>query len=164
MEQQCSEDWDAKDANMAAYRFHVPKIAGFFEGCEFNHVQRAENEAVDTISKLGSSRQEIPPGIALAHLRTSSIKPSPESESIFVPESHIVPMDIDGGNQGTAATNPGTSGSKPEETMVVDHMEIDVPVFLSEKIQLGAPTEVPDEGPSKKHRGRKASPSSINSR
>ncbi|KAK1605099.1 hypothetical protein QYE76_028772, partial [Lolium multiflorum] len=36
--QQCSGDWDAKDANMALYRFHVQKIAGFFEGCEFHHV------------------------------------------------------------------------------------------------------------------------------
>ncbi|KAK1615473.1 hypothetical protein QYE76_020990 [Lolium multiflorum] len=66
--QQCSGDWDAKDANMTSYRFHVQKIAGFFEGCEFHHVPRAENEAADALSKLGSSRQEIPSGIALAHL------------------------------------------------------------------------------------------------
>ena len=96
---------------MAAYRFDVQKIAGFFEGCEFHHVPRAENEAADTISKLGSSRQEIPSGIALAHLRKPSIKPSPESESIFVQESHVVPMDIDEGNPGTALSNPGTSRS-----------------------------------------------------
>ncbi|KAK1668000.1 hypothetical protein QYE76_056159 [Lolium multiflorum] len=107
--QQCSGDWDAKDANMASYRFHVQKIAGFFEGCEFHHVPRAENDAADALSKLGSSRQEIPPGIALAHLRVPSIKPSPESESIFVPESHVVPMDIDEGNPGTAPANPGTA-------------------------------------------------------
>ncbi|KAK1678802.1 hypothetical protein QYE76_039650 [Lolium multiflorum] len=107
--QQCSGDWDAKDANMASYRFHVQKIAGFFEGCEFHHVPRAENEAADTLSKLGSSRQEIPPGIALAHLRVPSIKPSPESESIFVPESHVVPMEIDEGNPGTAPANSGTA-------------------------------------------------------
>ncbi|KAK1610937.1 hypothetical protein QYE76_034610 [Lolium multiflorum] len=136
--QQCSGDWDAKDANMASYRFHVQNIAGFFEGCEFHHVPRAENEAADAFSKLGSSRQEIPPGIALAHLRTPSIKPSPESESIFVPESHIVPMDIDDGNPGTVPANPGTSGLKPEEAMLVDSMEIDVPVFTVQE----APTWV----------------------
>ncbi|KAK1667110.1 hypothetical protein QYE76_055269 [Lolium multiflorum] len=142
--QQCSGDWDAKDANMASYRFHVQKIAGFFEGCEF-HVPRAENEAADTLSKLGSSRQEIPPGIALAHLRVPSIKPSPESESIFVPESHVVPMDIDEGNPGTVLTageapanpgaspvNSGTATPIPEEAMLVDSMDIDVPVFLGE--------------------------------
>ncbi|KAK1651072.1 hypothetical protein QYE76_068877 [Lolium multiflorum] len=128
--QQCSADWDAKDANMASYRFHVQKIAGFFEGCEFHHVPRAENEAADALSKLGSSRQEIPPGIALAHLRIPSIKPSPESESIFVPESHVVPMDVDEGNPRTVPVNPGTAVSIPEEAMLVDNMEIDVPVFL----------------------------------
>ncbi|KAK1694005.1 hypothetical protein QYE76_010702 [Lolium multiflorum] len=135
--QQCSGDWDAKDANMASYRFHVQKIAGFFEGCEFHHVPRAENEAADTLSKLGSSRQEIPPGIALAHLRVPSIKPSPESESIFVPESHVVPMEIDEGNPGTTPANSGTvpvnSGTAtpmPEEAMLVDSMDIDMPVFV----------------------------------
>jgi hypothetical protein len=128
--QQCSGDWDAKDANMASYRFHVQQIAGFFEGYEFHHVPQVENEAADTLSKLGSSKQEIPPGIALAHLRKPSIKPSPESESIFVLESHVVPMDIDKVNPGTPSSNPGTSGSKPEEAMSVDCMEVDMPVFI----------------------------------
>ncbi|KAK1572795.1 hypothetical protein QYE76_048129 [Lolium multiflorum] len=30
--QQCSGDWDAKDSNMASYRFYVQRIAGYFEG------------------------------------------------------------------------------------------------------------------------------------
>ena len=100
---------------MALYRFHVQKISGFFEGCELTHIPRAENEAADVLSKLGSSRDPIPPGIALEHLRKPSIKPSPESESIFIPakpESGAVPMDVDVGciweNPGTAWQNPGT--------------------------------------------------------
>jgi ribonuclease HI len=67
--QQCSSEWDAKDANIASYRFHVQQVAGFFEGCEFHHVPREDNEAPDALSKLGSSRQAIPVGIALEHLR-----------------------------------------------------------------------------------------------
>ena len=51
-----SGNWDALDANMALYRFHVQKISGFFEGCEFHHIPRIENEAGDMMSKLGSSR------------------------------------------------------------------------------------------------------------
>ncbi|SPT17712.1 unnamed protein product [Triticum aestivum] len=35
--QQSSGDWDAKDANMASYRFLVQQISGYFEGCEFLH-------------------------------------------------------------------------------------------------------------------------------
>jgi hypothetical protein len=46
-------------------------------------------------------------------------------------------MDIDKVNPGTAPSNsgtdpsnPGTSGLKPEETMSVDCMEIDMPIFV----------------------------------
>ena len=53
--QQTSGNWDVLDANMALYRFHVQKTSGFFEGCEFKHVHRNDNEAADVLSKLGSS-------------------------------------------------------------------------------------------------------------
>jgi ribonuclease HI len=54
--QQCSGIWDGHDANMASYRFLIQQISGYFEGCEFRHVPRAQNDAADTLSKLGSSR------------------------------------------------------------------------------------------------------------
>jgi ribonuclease HI len=60
--QQCSGIWDARDENMASYRFLVQQISGYFEGCEFRHVPRAHNDAADTLSKLGSSRESIPLG------------------------------------------------------------------------------------------------------
>src|SRR3954469_20610167 len=83
--QQCTRTWDAKDENMARYRFLVQQLSGFFEGCEFHHIPRAENEAADALSKLGSTRKEIPPGVSLENIHKPSIKPSPESESIFIP-------------------------------------------------------------------------------
>src|SRR3954469_8659864 len=43
--QQCTSNWDANDENMASYRFLVQQLSGFFEGCEFHHIPRAENEA-----------------------------------------------------------------------------------------------------------------------
>ncbi|KAK1616864.1 hypothetical protein QYE76_022381 [Lolium multiflorum] len=82
--QQASGEWDAKDANMASYRFHVQQLAGIFDGCEFHHVPRANNEAANALSNIGSTRQAIPPGVALQHLRKPSITPSPDSDSIFV--------------------------------------------------------------------------------
>lgn len=91
---------------------------------------RADNEAADTLSKLGTSRQAIPSSIALAHLRKPLIKPSLESESIFVPEANVVPMDIDEANSGTAPSNPGTSQSNLAEAMSVDNLEVDEPVFV----------------------------------
>src|SRR3954470_19423397 len=69
---------------MARYIFLVQQLCGFFEGCEFHHVPRAENEAVDALSKLGSTRKDIPAGVSLENIHKPSIKPSPESESIFI--------------------------------------------------------------------------------
>ena len=40
-------------------------VSGYFDGCEFHHVPRAENEAADTLSKLGSSRASYPGGYCI---------------------------------------------------------------------------------------------------
>jgi hypothetical protein len=112
--QQCSGIWDAHDANMGSYHFLVQQLSGYFEGCEFRHVPRAQNEAADTLSKLGSSRDSNLLVISLEHLRKPSIKPSPESSSIYVLPSleDAVPMEIDArassDNPGTALSVPGT--------------------------------------------------------
>jgi hypothetical protein len=82
---QVSGDWDAKDANMASYRFYVQQLSGFIEGCEFHHVPRANNEEADRLSKIGSTKQDIPAGVSLEIIHKPSIKPSPESISIYVP-------------------------------------------------------------------------------
>jgi ribonuclease HI len=104
--------WDAHDANMGSYHFLVQQLSDYFEGCEFRHVPRAQNEAANTLSKLGSSRDSIPPGISLEHLRKPSIEPSPESSSIYVPPSpeDAVPMEID---VGARSDKPGTVPSVP---------------------------------------------------
>ena len=83
--QQSSGDWDAKDANMASYRFLVQQLTGYFEGCEFCHVPRNDNEQADALARIGSTRQAIPAGVALRRLLKPSVKPSPDSDSIFVP-------------------------------------------------------------------------------
>ena len=48
--QQSSGDWDAKDANMASYRFLVQQLSGYFEGCEFLHVLRNDNDQADALA------------------------------------------------------------------------------------------------------------------
>jgi ribonuclease HI len=82
---QVSGDWDAKDANMASYRFYVQQLSGFFEGCEFYHVPRANNDEADRLSKIGSTKQDIPAGVSLEIIHKSSIKPLSDSPSIYVP-------------------------------------------------------------------------------
>jgi hypothetical protein len=70
---------------MASYRFYVQQLSGFFEGCEFHHVPRANNDEADRLSKIGSTKQDMPAGVSLEIIRKPSIKPSLESPSIFVP-------------------------------------------------------------------------------
>ena len=95
--QQSSGDWDAKDANMASYRFLVQQISGYFEGCEFLHVPRADNKQVDALARIGYTRHAILTGVALQRLLKPSVKPSPESSSIFVPPD----PDVVGSDFGT---------------------------------------------------------------
>jgi hypothetical protein len=82
---QVTGDWDARDTNMASYRFYMQQLSGFFEGCEFHHVPRANNDEVERLSKIGSTKQDIPAGVSLEIIHKPSIKPSPESPSIYVP-------------------------------------------------------------------------------
>jgi hypothetical protein len=70
---------------MASYRFYIQQLCRLFEGCEFHHVPRANNDEADRLSKISSTRQEIPARVSLEVIRKPSIKPSPESCSIFVP-------------------------------------------------------------------------------
>ncbi|XP_020162607.2 uncharacterized protein [Aegilops tauschii subsp. strangulata] len=105
--QQCSGEWDARDPNMASYRFLVQKLSIFFVGCEFLHVPRAKNEVADTLAKIASSRQSISSGVSLEHLHKPSVKPSPDSESIYVPDNPTAPQP----GPGTAEPGPGAAAA-----------------------------------------------------
>jgi ribonuclease HI len=118
---QVSGDWDAKDANMASYRFYVQQLNGFFEGCEFHHISRANNEEADRLSKIGSTKQDIPAGVSLEIIHKPSIKPSPESISIYVPRDPapalVPPPDPGAAVLGLkeAAGQPSAAGSTKDE-------------------------------------------------
>ena len=71
---------------MASYRFLVQQLSGFFEGCEFHHIPRERNEVADSLAKIDSTRVAIPAGVSLEHIRKPSIRPSPDSDSIYCPE------------------------------------------------------------------------------
>jgi hypothetical protein len=111
---QVSGEWDAKDANMASYCFYVQQLCGFFEGCEFHHVPRANNNEADRLSKIGSTKQEIPVGVSLEIIRKPSIRPSPESGSIYVLEDPVsvqTPLQ----DSGAAVSKPAPAVGQPDE-------------------------------------------------
>jgi hypothetical protein len=47
---------------MNKYCAAVRKLEEKFEGLEFHHVERDNNAAAHALSKLGSSRAQVPPG------------------------------------------------------------------------------------------------------
>ena len=99
---------------MASYRFLVQQLSRYFEGCEFLHVPRADNEQADALARIGSTRQAIPTGVALQRLLKPSIKPSPESDSIFMPpdpEAAGSGLKNQAGDPGTSVVGPGTSAT-----------------------------------------------------
>jgi ribonuclease HI len=122
---QVSGGWDAKDANTASYRFYVQQLCGFFEGCEFHHIPRANNDEADQLSKIGSTRQAIPTEVSLEIICKPSIKSSLESGSIYVPEDLALakaPLPNTGdaaSEQEGAAGQPSVAGSTKDSGAAV---------------------------------------------
>jgi hypothetical protein len=48
---------------MGKYCTAVRKLEDKFEGLQFHHVERDRNTTADVLSKLGSSRTQVPPGV-----------------------------------------------------------------------------------------------------
>jgi ribonuclease HI len=71
---QVNKDWDCTSEWMDAYCAQIRKLENKFYGLEFHHVVRADNEAPDKLSKLGSTQAAIPHGVFVLDLVKSSIK------------------------------------------------------------------------------------------
>jgi ribonuclease HI len=57
---QVNKSWDRNKENMDAYCLEVCKLENKFYGLEFNHVVCENNVAADVLSKLGSTRAQVP--------------------------------------------------------------------------------------------------------
>jgi ribonuclease HI len=60
---QVNKDWDCSTDSMNKYCAAVRKLEDKLEGSESHHVERGHNAAADALSKLGSSRAQVPPGV-----------------------------------------------------------------------------------------------------
>jgi ribonuclease HI len=57
---QVDKSWDRNKENMNAYCLEVCKLKNKFYGLEFHHVVCDNNIAADILSKLGSTRAQVP--------------------------------------------------------------------------------------------------------
>jgi hypothetical protein len=70
---QVNKSWDRNKENMDTYCLEVRKLENKFYGLEFHHVVRDNNVAVDVLSKLGSTRAQVPAGVFVHELHAPSI-------------------------------------------------------------------------------------------
>jgi hypothetical protein len=75
---QVNKSWDHNKENIDAYCLEVRKLENKFYGLEFHHVVHDNNIAADVLSKLGSTRAQVPAGVFIHELHTPSIsEPAP---------------------------------------------------------------------------------------
>ena len=67
---------------MDAYCAKIRKLKGKFYGIVYHHVVRDQNQLADHLSKLGSSRAAIPPGVFVQDLLAPSIKEDKEVQEV----------------------------------------------------------------------------------
>jgi ribonuclease HI len=70
---QINKEWDCSNDSMGKYCTSIRKLEDKFEGLEFHHVERDCNTTADALSKLGSSRAKVPPGIFVQEVPRPSI-------------------------------------------------------------------------------------------
>jgi ribonuclease HI len=76
--QQVNKEWDCNKETMDAYVQEVRKLESNFSGLEVHHVLREHNVGADILSKLGSTRAQVLPGVFVQELKKPSIKSSPQ--------------------------------------------------------------------------------------
>jgi ribonuclease HI len=95
---QVNKSWDRNKENMDAYCLEVRKLENKFYGLEFHHVVRDNNVAADVLSKLGSTRAQVPVGVFIHELHAPSIpKPAPPTTDPAHPpaDQEVMMIDVD---------------------------------------------------------------------
>jgi ribonuclease HI len=67
--QQVNKEWDYNKETMDAYVQEVRKMENKFSGLEVHHVIREHNVGADILSKLGSTRAQVPVGVFIHELK-----------------------------------------------------------------------------------------------
>jgi hypothetical protein len=95
---QVNKSWDRNKENMDAYCLEVRKLENKFYGLEFHHVVCDNNVVADVLSKLGSTRAQVPAGVFIHELHAPSIpKPAPLTTDPAHPPAgqEVMMIDVD---------------------------------------------------------------------
>jgi hypothetical protein len=78
---------------MNKYCAAVQELEDKFEGLEFHHVERDRNAAANTLSKLGSSRAQVPPRVFDQEIQQSSVATDQMEEYHVLSQAEADPND-----------------------------------------------------------------------
>jgi hypothetical protein len=95
---QVNKSWDRNKENMDAYYLEVRKLENKFYGLEFHHIVCDNNIAADVLSKLGSTRAQVPAGVFVHELHVPSIpEPAPPTTVPAHPPAgqEVMMIDVD---------------------------------------------------------------------
>jgi ribonuclease HI len=95
---QVNKSWDHNKENKDAYCLEVRKLENKFYNLEFHHVIRDNNVAADVLSKLGSTRAQVPAGVFVHELHAPSIlEPAPTTTDPTPPPmgQEVMMIDVD---------------------------------------------------------------------
>jgi hypothetical protein len=93
-----NKSWDRNKENMDAYWLEVRKLENKFYSLEFHHVVRDNNVGADVLSKLHSTRAQVPAGVFVHELHSPSIpKPVPTNTdpAPFPAVQDVMMIDVD---------------------------------------------------------------------
>ena len=79
---------------MDAYCAQIRKLEGKFYGIEYHHVVRDQNQIADYLSKLGSSRAVVPPGVFIQDLVALSIKEEKQIQEVSPAEQLVLTVPL----------------------------------------------------------------------
>jgi ribonuclease HI len=95
---QVNKSWDRNKEKMDTYCLEVRKLENKFHGLEFHHIVRDNNVATDVLSKLGSTRAQVPAGVFVHELHAPSIpEPAPPTTVLAHPLAgqEVMMIDVD---------------------------------------------------------------------
>jgi hypothetical protein len=93
---------------MDAYCKEIRKLEGKFYGIEYSHEVRDKNQAANALSKLGSSRAQVPHGVFIQDLFTPSIK---QEGDLVIEKPPDEPPVVMVSSPTTMARSPTSAGS-----------------------------------------------------
>ncbi|XP_066391924.1 uncharacterized protein [Miscanthus floridulus] len=89
---QLNKDWSCSSEKMDAYCAEIRKLEGKFYSIEYHHVVRDQNQPAGHLSKIGSSRVPVSPGVFVQDLLVPSIKEEKEVEEVPPAEQLVLAM------------------------------------------------------------------------